>query len=97
VTRLTTAQDVDSAERIATALGVWQNGMSVEAATAATAEALEAFYRSLGMPTRLRELDIPTTDLSLLAQDTLKNFNANPGLRSEDYTRSMLQLLQAAW
>jgi alcohol dehydrogenase class IV len=97
VTRLTAAQDVDSAERIATALGVWQDGMSVEATTAATADALEVFYRSIGMPTRVRELEIPETDLPLLAQDTLKNFNANPGLRSEDYTNRMLQLLQAAW
>jgi hypothetical protein len=45
----------------------------------------------------VRELEIPETDLPLLAQDTLKNFNANPGLRSEDYTDKMLQLLQAAW
>jgi alcohol dehydrogenase class IV len=97
VTRLTATQDVDSAERIATAFGIWQDGMSVEVATAATADALEAFYRSIGMPTRVRELEIPETDLPLLAQDTLKNFNANPGLRSEDYTNRMLQLLQAAW
>jgi alcohol dehydrogenase class IV len=97
VTRLIAAQDVDSAERIATALGVWQNGMSVEAATAATADALEAFYRAIGMPTQVRELEIPEADLPLLAQDTLKNFNANPGQRSEDYAHRMLQLLQAAW
>jgi alcohol dehydrogenase class IV len=97
VTRLTAAQDVDGAERIATALGVWQDGMSVAAATAATADALEVFYRSIGMPTRVHALEIPEADLPLLAQDTLKNFNANPGLRSEDYTDRMLQLLQAAW
>jgi alcohol dehydrogenase class IV len=97
VTRLTAAPDIDSAARLATALGVWQDGMSVTAATAATADALAAFYHSIGMPTRVRELEIPETDLPLLAQDTLKNFNANPGLRSEDYTHSMLQLLQAAW
>jgi alcohol dehydrogenase class IV len=97
VTRLTAAPDIDSAARLATALGVWQDGMSVTAATAATADALAAFYHSIGMPTRVRELEIPETDLPLLAQDTLKNFNANPGLRSEDYTDKMLQLLQAAW
>jgi alcohol dehydrogenase class IV len=78
-------------------LGVWQDGMSVAAATAATADALEVFYRSIGMPTRVHALEIPEADLPLLAQDTLKNFNANPGLRSEDYTDRMLQLLQAAW
>jgi alcohol dehydrogenase class IV len=97
VTRLTATQDVESTERIATALGVWQDGMSLETATAATADALESFYHSIGMPTRVRELEIPKTDLPLLAQDTLKNFNANPGLRSNGYTDRMLQLLQAAW
>jgi alcohol dehydrogenase class IV len=71
--------------------------MSSDQAAAATAAALDAFYRSIGMPTRLRELDIPQDDLALLAHDTLKNFNANPGARSEAYVDEMLQLLQAAW
>ena len=66
-------------------------------AAAATADALEAFYRSIGMPTRVHELDIPQDDLALLAHDTLKNFNANPGARPEGYVDEMLQLLQAAW
>ena len=97
VTRHTPPQDTDSTARIATALGVWQDGMSAEAATLATAASLEAFYRAIAMPTRLRELDIPQDDLPLLAHDTLKNFNANPGLRSETYVDDMLRLLQAAW
>jgi alcohol dehydrogenase class IV len=97
VMRHTPAQDTDSPARLATALGVWQNGMSAETATLATAEALEAFYRSIAMPTRVRELDIPEADLPLLARDTLKNFNANPGLRSATYVDDMLRLLHAAW
>ena len=79
VTRLTPPQDQAVAARIAEALGVWKEGMSSEAAAAATAEALESLYRSIGMPTRVRELSIPEGDLPLLAHDTLKNFNANPG------------------
>jgi alcohol dehydrogenase class IV len=71
--------------------------MSAEAATLATAEALEKFYRSIAMPIRVRELDIPEADLPLLVRDTLKNFNANPGLRSATYVDDMLRLLQAAW
>jgi alcohol dehydrogenase class IV len=76
---------------------VWQEGMSSPEAAAATAAALDAFYRSIGMPTRVHELDIPQDDLALLAHDTLKNFNANPGARSEGYVDEMQQLLQAAW
>jgi alcohol dehydrogenase class IV len=97
VTRHTPPGDTDSTARIAMALGVWQDGMSAEAATLATAASLEAFYRAIAMPTRLRELDIPEGDLPLLAHDTLKNFNANPGLRSDTYVDDMLRLLQAAW
>jgi alcohol dehydrogenase class IV len=97
VMRRTAPRDAESAARLATALGVWKEGMSTTAATVATADALEAFYRSIGMPTRLHELDLPRADLPLLARDTLKNFNANPGGRSETYIDEMLRLLQAAW
>ncbi len=55
------------------------------------------FYRSIGMPTRVHALDIPQDDLPLLAHDTLKNFNANPGLRPEGYVDEMLRLLRVAW
>jgi alcohol dehydrogenase class IV len=71
--------------------------MSADAAAAATADALEALYRSIGMPTRVRQLAISENDLPLLAHDTLKNFNANPGAQSESYVDEMLQLLKAAW
>jgi alcohol dehydrogenase class IV len=97
VTRLTPPADADVAARIAAAIGVWQSGMSVQAAADATADALERIYRDIGMPTRLHELDIPQADLPLLARDTLKNFNANPGHLPDDYVDQMLKLLQAAW
>ncbi|MPY76750.1 MAG: iron-containing alcohol dehydrogenase [Alphaproteobacteria bacterium] len=97
VTRLTPPEDVAAAARIAGAIGVWKDGMTSEAAVDATASALEALYRRIGMPARLRDLDIPKAELPLLAQDTLKNFNANPGDRPGDYTDRMLRLLEAAW
>ena len=97
VTRLTAPPHLDRASRMATALGVWQEGMSAESATAATANALETFYTSIGMPTRVRQLDVSEADLPLLAEDTRKNFNANPGVRSDESIREMLRLLQAAW
>jgi alcohol dehydrogenase class IV len=97
VTRLTPPEELEVATRIATALGVWRDGMSAGEAAAATADALDIFYRAIGMPTRVHELDIPQDDLALLAHDTLKNFNANPGARSEGYVDEMLRLLQAAW
>jgi alcohol dehydrogenase class IV len=97
VTRLAPPRDANVATRIAEAFGVWTDGMSSEAAAAATADALESLFRSIGMPTRVRALDIAESDLLLLARDTFKNFNANSGARSESYVDEMLRLLQAAW
>jgi alcohol dehydrogenase class IV len=97
VTRLTPPDNPLSAERIAQSLGVWSAGMSPEQATLATADAIEKTYSDIGMPTRLRDVDIPEDELALLANDTLKNFNANPGHRADDYAEQMLALLRAAW
>jgi alcohol dehydrogenase class IV len=97
VTRLIPPRDTRTAERIAQALGVWHEGMSTDAAAMATADALETFYQSIGMPTRVGELGIPVADLPLLARDTLKNFNANPGTQPEGYVEEMLRLLRTAW
>jgi len=97
VTRLTPPHDVSAAARIAEALGVWKEGMSSETAATRTADALESLYRSIGMPTRVRDLTIPEDDLPRLARDTLKNFNANAGARPDSYVDEMLQLLRAAW
>lgn len=97
VTRCTPPRHAERTARIAEALDVWQPGMSLEVATAATADALTAFYASIGMPTRVRELDVPEADLAQLAEDTRKNFNARPGVRTDDEIAEMLQLLKAIW
>lgn len=97
VTRLTPPEELVRAERIAAALGVWRDGMDSVAAAEATADELERTYRDIGMPVRVSELNIPESDLPLLANDTLKNFNANPGERSDEYVEGMLNLLRASW
>lgn len=97
VTRLTPPEDLAVARRIAEAIGVWRDGMDAASAAGATADALDALYGDIGMPTRLGQLDIPKAELPLLAKDTLKNFNANPGDRPGDYVAVMLELLEAAW
>jgi len=97
VTRLTPPEDIAVAKRIAAAIGVWQDGMTAEGAAQATATALDALYDRIGMPKRLHQLNIPRDDLPLLAEDTLKNFNANPGARPDGYVDRMLRYLEAAW
>jgi alcohol dehydrogenase class IV len=83
--------------RMADALDVGEPSISPDEAAPAVAEALERFYESIGMPWRLRQLEIPEDDLPLLARDTLKNFNANRGERAPDYVRNMLDMLRACW
>jgi alcohol dehydrogenase class IV len=92
-----TAASGDVAARLAQALGAWEAGMTGEAAAMAAADALEARYRSIGMPSRVRELQIPEGDLPQLARDTLMNFNANPGERPPNYLDEMLDTLRACW
>ena len=95
VLRLTPAGK--GAARMAEALGVCSEGMQPDESAAAVADYLESFYESIGMPWRLRQLEIPEDELPLLARDTLKNFNANRGERAPDYVQHMLDMLRACW
>jgi len=86
-----------SIAQMAGGLGIRRDHESPSAVADAVAGAIESFNREIGMPARVRELGIPEADLPLVAQDTVKNFNANPGDRPTDYTERMLQLLRTAW
>ena len=96
--RLTEKFDPQSARQVAEALEVWAGNMDANQAAAAVADRLEDMYTAMGMPTRLRQLDIPRDDLPNIAKETVKNFNANPGARSaEDQIADALKLLEAAY
>lgn len=96
--RLHPAPPEASARNVAQALGLWREGMGARDATLAIADAVEALYERAGVPTRLRQLEIPRDDLPLIARETVKNFNANAGERSEgDQVEDAIRLLEAAW
>ena len=96
--RLSEAVDPQAAQRVAEALEVWRAGMDGREAALAVADRLDALYDRLGMPTRVRQLDIPREDFPKIAADTVKNFNANAGARSpEAQIADALQLLEAAY
>lgn len=96
--RLSDAVDMRSARQIADALEVWRDGMSAHEAAVAVADTLEALYSRIGVPTRLRQLQIPRDDLRNIANETVKNFNANAGMRSPDEQVSdAMRLLEAAY
>ena len=85
-------------ERIATALDLeLPTGASDEEAAHLVAESLRATYREAGMPTRLRDLDVPRDAFDRLIAATAKNFNANLGRRDEDRSGEMRRILEAAW
>jgi alcohol dehydrogenase class IV len=96
--RLSEVIEARSARQVAEALQVWRDGMDGRQAALAVADMLEALYARVGVPTRLRQLDIPRDDLKVIADETVKNFNANADERSpEDQIDSAMRLLNAAY
>ncbi len=96
--RLSDTIDPQAARQVAEALDVWAGNMDARQAGLAVADRLEDLYTRVGVPTRLRQIDIPRDDLRNIANETVKNFNFNPGMRSaEDQVRDALRLLEAAY
>ena len=96
--RLSEAVDARTARQVAEALEVWRDGMDGREAALAVADALDALYARVGVPTRLRQLQIPRADLRAIAGETVKNFNANAGARSPaDQIEDAMRLLEAAY
>ena len=96
--RLSETVDARSARQVAEALGVWHDNMDAKQAALAVADLLEALYARIGVPTRLRDLQIPRDDLRGIANETVKNFNANAGARSpKDQIDDALRLLESAY
>jgi len=96
--RLAATIDEGAARQVAQALGVWRDGAAAREAALAVAEALESLYGRIGMPTRLRQLGIARAELHLVANETVKNFNANAGLRSPaEQVEDAMRLLEAAY
>ncbi len=96
--RLDPNPDPRGAQQVATALGLWREGMAPLEASLAVADTLEALFTRMGVPTRLRDIAIPREDLPVIAALTVKNFNANRGVRSpEQQVAEALRLLEAAY
>jgi alcohol dehydrogenase class IV len=96
--RLAETFDLPSARQVAEALEVWRDGMDARQAALAVADTLEALYTRVGVPTQLRRLQIPREDLRNIANETVKNFNANAGVRSAaDQIADAMRLLEAAY
>jgi alcohol dehydrogenase class IV len=96
--RLSETIDAAAARQVAEALEVWSDNMDARQAALAVADRLEALYSRVGAPTKLRQLDIPRDDIRAIANETVKNFNFNPGMRSaEDQIEDAVRLLETAY
>ena len=93
--RLSQDDDAAAAQTVAGALGL---GRSEKPIRLAIADELERLYRSVGMPIRLGEMNIPRSAIPLIAGQTVKNFNANAGVRSDsERIAAAERLLEAAY
>jgi alcohol dehydrogenase class IV len=96
--RLTETIDPRSAHQVSEALEVWRDGMDARQAALAVADTLDVLYTRVGVPTQLRQLQLPREDLRNIANETVKNFNANAGVRSpQEQVEDALRLLEAAY
>ena len=96
--RISEKVDAAAARQVAEAMDVWHGNMDAHQSALAVADRLDALYTQVGVPTRLRQIAIPRDDLQAIANETVKNFNFNPGMRSaEDQIADALQLMEAAY
>ncbi len=86
-------RDSQAMALIAEAFGVTDERAAHERA----AEAVELALQQAGMPTRLRELDIPRDSLETVLENSLRNFNADPKREFLREREVLMAALQAAW
>jgi len=91
--RLFGERDPDAMALIAEALGL-SDGRPPEVRAA---DGVERIFLEAGMPVRLRELDIPRDSLPTILENSLKNFNADPGRQFLHEQDALMAVLESAW
>ena len=82
---------------LATALGVFEPGMREDDAPARAADHLAAKLAKLGMPARLRDLNVPEDGMAQIVEDSMKNFNADPKREFLEHRAELLEVSKACW
>lgn len=83
--------------RIAQALDALKSSDPLEAAPQRAADALDSLFQGIGMPTRVRELNVPRENAQRMLEHALKNFNADPGREFRRERDLLKEVLLAAW
>ncbi len=87
----------DKQAMVAQAAGLDTRGMSDEAAAEAVAAVVDDFIMDLGMPHRLRELEIPHEDLPEIARLTLEDGPSRNNPVQVTGPEELMPLLEKAW
>ena len=82
--------------RLAQALGVGDGLPEKEAAKRAP-DFIDDFYRSLGMPVRLRDAGIPQQDIERIAHDAMGDFYLHQNARKVKNPSELVELLGQMW
>jgi alcohol dehydrogenase class IV len=90
-------RDPQAIARQAREIGAWDDSQPLADAPSCVADHLEKLFASLGMPTRLRELEIPREGLPKVLDNSLKNFNADPKREFVRERELLNEILQQAW
>ena len=83
--------------KLAELLGVNREGMSDEATAEAAALAVTGFLKSLGLPTRVRDLGVPKADLRSIAEDDAEEPSFSWGAPRADAVDELHEFLKTAW
>jgi alcohol dehydrogenase class IV len=83
--------------RLAAGLGASAEPPSEDEAPARAAEHLASTFARVGMPARLRDLDVPEDGLIAVLEDSMKNFNADPRREFLEHREELLKVLRACW
>ena len=91
------AESANKQAMLAQAAGLDTRGMSDETAAEAVAAVVDEFIMELGMPHRLRELEIPQEDLPEIARLTLEDGPSRNNPVQVTSPEELLPLLEKAW
>ncbi|MGZ5094395.1 MAG: iron-containing alcohol dehydrogenase family protein [Burkholderiales bacterium] len=82
--------------RLAQGLGI-DDGLAEREAAKRAPDFIDEFYRSLGMPVRLRDADIPQQDVERIAHDAMGDFYLHQNARKVKHESELVELLRQMW
>lgn len=94
--RFNLEQTAGGLARLAQALGVG-DGLAEKAAAQRAPDFIEDFYRSLGLPVRLREANIPEQDIERIACDAMGDFYLHQNARKVKTQSELTDLIKQMW